>query len=240
MKPIHVTHHLRDQQVNPMKTLVRLSVLLTLVFSNAPHLLGDVRVAGIFADHMVLQRDRPIPVWGWADKGSEVTVVFAEQVATSTAGYDGTWSVTLKPLVASAEGKELRVQSNDQKITIRDVVVGEIWHASGQSNMAMTVGSMARELESVKSDIAAADLPATRFCRVNELADKGGNWWPAEAEIDGRTVVVRSDKVQVPVAVRYAYAVAPENCSLYNRDGLPASPFCTKPELLQYDPGLPR
>ena len=62
----------------------------------------------------------------------------------------------LKPLAASAEGRELRVRSGDESVVLRDVVVGEVWHASGQSNMAMTVGAMARELEPVKSDIAAA------------------------------------------------------------------------------------
>jgi sialate O-acetylesterase len=151
-----------------MRTLIRLSVLFTLLFSNAPHVLGEVRVAGIFADHMVLQRDRPIRVWGWADKGSEVIVEFAEQTAKATGDDDGTWSVTIGPLAPSAEGKELRIQSTDQAIAIQDVVVGDIWHASGQSNMAMTVGSMARALEPVKSDIAAANLPAIRFCRINE------------------------------------------------------------------------
>ena len=55
-----------------------------------------------------------------------------------------------------------------RRIAVRDLVVGEVWHASGQSNVAMTAGSMARELEPVKSDVAAADLPAIRFCRVNE------------------------------------------------------------------------
>ena len=73
-----------------------------------------------------------------------------------------------------------------------------------------------------------------------EMADKAGHWWPAKAKIDGGTVIVTSEQVQSPVAVRYAYAVSPENCNLYSRDGLPASPFCSKPELLQYDPGLPR
>jgi sialate O-acetylesterase len=128
---IHVSHHPRDQRVNPMKTLLRLSVLLTLLFSNAPQVLGEVRLAGIFADHMVLQRDRPIQVWGWADKGHEVTVEFAEEIVKATARNDGTWSATLKPMAANAEGKELRIQSNDQTNTIRDVVVGEVWHASG-------------------------------------------------------------------------------------------------------------
>ncbi len=63
---------------------------------------------------------------------------------------------------------------------------------------------------------------------------------PADAKINGKTVVVTSDKVRSPVAVRYAYAVSPENCNLYSRDGLPASPFCSDPSLLQYDPGLPK
>ena len=72
-----------------------------------------------------------------------------------------------------------------------------------------------------------------------EMADKTGVWWPAEATIDGEAVVVTSDKVPQPVAVRYAYEVTPEDCNLYSRDGLPASPFCSRPGLLQYDPGLP-
>jgi sialate O-acetylesterase len=139
-----------------------------LLFVLAPNVWAEVRLAGIFADHMVLQRDRPLRVWGWADKGEGVTVEFAGQTAKATGGADGTWSVTLGPLAASAHGRELRVQSAGQNIVVSDVVVGEVWHASGQSNMAMTVGSMAGELEPVKSDIAAADLPAIRFCRIHE------------------------------------------------------------------------
>jgi sialate O-acetylesterase len=152
----------------PMKNWIRLSLLPVLLVAHATHAWAEVRLAGIFTDHMVLQRDRPIQVWGWADKGEAITVEFAEHAAKTTAGENRAWSVTLKPLAASAEGRELRVQSAGQRIAVRDVVVGEVWHASGQSNMAMTVGSMARELEPVKSDIAAADLPAIRFCRVNE------------------------------------------------------------------------
>jgi sialate O-acetylesterase len=73
-----------------------------------------------------------------------------------------------------------------------------------------------------------------------ELADKSGSWWPAQAMLDGQTVIVTSDKVSQPVAVRYAYRVSPEGCNLYNRDGLPASPFCSDPALLSYAPKLPQ
>ncbi len=72
-----------------------------------------------------------------------------------------------------------------------------------------------------------------------ELSDAGGVWHPAKAVIQGQQVIVTSDNVQRPVAVRYAYAVSPENCNLFNRDGLPASPFCSHPELLKCDPELP-
>ncbi len=151
-----------------MKTSIRLSLLLVLLSAVVPNAWAEVRLAGIFADHMVLQRERPIQVWGWADKGEELTIEFAGQTAKATGGEDGAWSVTLKPLATSAAGRELRVKNASRTFVISDVVVGEVWHASGQSNMAMTVGSMAKELEPVKSDVAAADLPAIRFCRINE------------------------------------------------------------------------
>jgi len=71
------------------------------------------------------------------------------------------------------------------------------------------------------------------------LAGKDGVWHWAEATIQGKTVVVRSDKVASPVKVRYSYCLNPRGPKLYNRDGLPASPFCSDPALLQYDPKLP-
>ena len=73
-----------------------------------------------------------------------------------------------------------------------------------------------------------------------EVTDKTGQWQPAKAKIEGKTVVVTSPKVASPIAVRYAYAVTPDNCNLYNRDGLPASPFCSRPDMLVYDPMLPQ
>ncbi len=129
---------------------------------------AELRLAGIFADHMVLQREQPIQIWGRADAGNIVTVVFADQTETAEADEHGEWSVTLEALKANADGRSLRVESGNERIVIDDVLVGEVWHASGQSNMAMTVGAMAKELESVETDIAAADLPQLRFCRINE------------------------------------------------------------------------
>jgi sialate O-acetylesterase len=151
-----------------MNYYIRLVILFSLLAGSVRQASAEVRLAGIFADHMVLQRNQPVPVWGWADKGAKVRVEFAGQAAETSAAVDGAWTVTLKPLEASEEEKPLRVQSGDQDVVINDVLVGEVWHASGQSNMAMTVGAMSRELEAVKADIAAADLSALRFCRINE------------------------------------------------------------------------
>ena len=73
-----------------------------------------------------------------------------------------------------------------------------------------------------------------------ELADQAGAWHPADATIDGATVIVRNERLPRPTAVRYAYAINPQQCRLYNRDGLSASPFCSHPELLKFEPDLPR
>ena len=72
-----------------------------------------------------------------------------------------------------------------------------------------------------------------------EVVDKSGKWHAATATINGKTVVVSCKDVLSPIAVRYAYAINPKNCNLYSRDGMPASPFCSRPELLTFDPKLP-
>ena len=151
-----------------MKTSTRLFFLFGLLLAHGPHARGEVRLANIFADHMVFQRDRTVHVWGWADPGGKVTVEFAAQSAEAVAAKDGAWSATLESLAASAKGQDLRVRGGNQSVVIQDIVVGDVWYASGQSNMAMTVGAMAGKLNPVKPDITAAKLPAIRFCRINE------------------------------------------------------------------------
>ena len=119
-----------------MKYYIRLVILFALLAGSVRYASAEVRLAGIFADHMILQREKPIQIWGWADKGEKVRVGFAGQAAETSAAGDGAWTVTLKPLKASKEGKRLRVESGDQSIVINDVLIGDVWHASGQSNMA--------------------------------------------------------------------------------------------------------
>ncbi|TWT47144.1 hypothetical protein KOR42_41420 [Thalassoglobus neptunius] len=151
-----------------MKHCYHLTIAIILLGVDVHHASAELRLAGIFSDHMVLQREQPIHIWGWADADEKVTVSFADQTETAIAGKNGAWSVSLKPLKAASVGRSLQVETGDQRIVTQNVLVGEVWHASGQSNMAMTIGAMAKQLDSVAMDIAAADLPQLRFCRINE------------------------------------------------------------------------
>ena len=93
---------------------------------------ADLQPAKIFSDHMVLQRDAAVPVWGWADADTSVTVAFADQSITTKADEGGRWKLKLDPMVASATGRSLEISSGTRKVTIRDVLVGDVWFAGGK------------------------------------------------------------------------------------------------------------
>jgi sialate O-acetylesterase len=117
-----------------------------------------LEVPALFSEHAVLQAGASVPVWGWADAGAEVKVSFAGQKLVGNAGPDGRWKVALVDLKTSAEGRELTIASGTDSLVVADVLVGEVWLGSGQSNMAMTV-SRARDYE---KEQAVSDLPTVR------------------------------------------------------------------------------
>lgn len=80
-----------------------------------------------------------VPVWGWTEPGSQVTLKFADQKKTATADGDGKWLLRLDPMQASRESRDLTISSTGQSVTLKDVLVGEVWLASGQSNMGFTI-----------------------------------------------------------------------------------------------------
>ena len=102
---------------------------------------AELSMNGLFTDNMVLQRNQQVPVWGSADPGEKVTVEFAGQKMSTTAKPDGSWSVHLKPMKASLVPLELSVSSgsNDPTIQLSNLVVGDVWLCTGQSNMAQTM-----------------------------------------------------------------------------------------------------
>ena len=100
---------------------------------------GDLRFAKVFTDHAVLQRDMPVPVWGWGEPGAEVEVRFARQSKVATSDESGKWIVRLDPMCASFEPRKLTVSSGGSIAELADILVGEVWLASGQSNMGFTI-----------------------------------------------------------------------------------------------------
>lgn len=134
---------------------------LALLFLAGATLRADVSLAPLFVDHAVLQRNKPVPVWGRADAGEKIAVSFAGQKVSTTAGSDGRWIVFLEKLETNAIGGEL-VAAGKNTVTVRDVVVGEVWLCSGQSNMEWVVSRAANATE----EIAAANYPLIRHLKV--------------------------------------------------------------------------
>jgi sialate O-acetylesterase len=170
---------------------------------------ADVKLPAVLSDSMVLQQGQPVPVWGWADKGEQVTVVFGDQTHVATAGDDGKWSVKLRPLTASDKPAELKV-SGKNKLALKDILVGEVWVCSGQSNMEFVVNS-AKES---KKEIAAADFPTIRLFTVPKTiklepqSDTKGNWAACSPKTVGSFSAVGyffgrelNQKLKVPVGL---------------------------------------
>ena len=101
-------------------------------------LLSAVALGSPFGSGCVLQRGRPVPVWGFADPGARVEVLFGGHAASASAGADGKWRVDLPAMEASDEGRVLSVSDGKSSASAADVLVGEVWLASGQSNMAFS------------------------------------------------------------------------------------------------------
>ncbi len=126
-----------------------------------------LELAPPFTDHAVLQRDVAVPVWGTDDQpGADITVTFAGQTKRTRVNAAGTWRADLDPLPANATGTELVVTRGNTSITLRDVVVGEVWLASGQSNMEWGLGSSPK-LHNVEQTKPAN--PLIRHLRVEHV-----------------------------------------------------------------------
>ena len=123
-----------------------------------------VTMPRVFGDNMVLQQGQSVPVWGKAAPGEKVTVTFAGQTATATADAQGKWRLKLAPLKACAEGAEFRV-AGENALAFKNVVVGEVWFCSGQSNMEFTMSSR-RKVKDWEKEVAAANWPLIRHFNV--------------------------------------------------------------------------
>lgn len=135
--------------------------LATIVFFCGGIAAADVRLPHVFASNMILQQEQPIPVWGWADAGEAVTVTLGEVSASTSADPTGRWRVTLPARKADGQALTMTVKGNNT-ITFTDVLMGEVWICSGQSNMQQGVGAC----DNAAEEIAAANYPNIRLFMV--------------------------------------------------------------------------
>jgi sialate O-acetylesterase len=137
---------------------------------------SEVRLSDVFSDHMVIQRDKPIFVWGWAEPGETVTVSFHGESGTATAGADGSWVVPFDPIPAGG-GPYSLTASGSSEVHINDILMGDVYLASGQSNMEWKVlhsNDSAKEIaNSYNPNIRLLQIPnrASTYMRAGFDAD---------------------------------------------------------------------
>ncbi len=139
---------------SPYRFMVLACVLLTGTTTGEAR--ADLRLPAIFADHAVLQRDKALPIWGWAEPGEKVAVKLGTESGEATAGKDGRWQVVLKSQPVSKTPLTLTVTGKNT-ITVKDVFLGDVWLCGGQSNMEWGLGGC-----DAPDDIQAADFPLIR------------------------------------------------------------------------------
>lgn len=120
----------------------------------------------LFSDHMVLQRGKQVPVWGWAKPGSNVAVTFGSMTASATADSSGKWVAKIGPFEANPRGSSLMVKGDETK-QFKDVLVGDVWICSGQSNMEWPVAAS----NDAQNEIANGSHPSVRLFTVPKLIE---------------------------------------------------------------------
>lgn len=176
----------------------RLLSALASILAAAAAVHADVKMPAIFGDHMVLQRDTSVPVWGWADAGETVTVTVTAGAAkaTTTTAADGKWMVKLDQLKASAQPIELTVAGKNT-VKFTDVLVGDVWVCSGQSNMEFPL-SRAHDVDTA---LPKANYPQIRLFMVTRKVA-----FEPQTDCTGKWVVCTPSTAKGFSAVGYFFA----------------------------------
>ena len=175
-----------------MQRLARL--LVPILLTLAPPAFADVQLPGIISDHMVLQRGAPVRIFGKAQPGEAVTVTFRGQSAQTTTDAIGRWEVWLNPLTPGAAA-DMTIKGVNV-VTVADVLVGDVWVGSGQSNMQWTV----RDSDSADAEIAAANYPQIRLFYVPRKTSAA----PVD-DVDAKWIVCSPESVPGFSAVLYYF-----------------------------------
>lgn len=143
-----------------MKRLITILLVVALLVGSSIHSIADVTLPRIFSSNMVLQQGTEIPVWGWANQGERVTVTLNKSTVSARAGRDGKWKVKLPRF--DYGGPYTMTVSGRNKIVFDNVMIGEVWIASGQSNMEWQLS----QSKNAEEEIAAAEYPNIRLFQV--------------------------------------------------------------------------
>lgn len=167
---------------------------------DVPAIGDELCVSNVFQSNMVLQRDKPIFIWGWAKAGEQVTVTISSNSSSAQAGEDRLWKVTLPALPANSEPQTISIQGADKTLTLDNVLLGDVWVLGGQSNMEFPLDRIENgQLEIISAnypDIRVLTVPAMNgadkkagFPRLHEWSDwfgrhfRKGDWDPCSPEI---------------------------------------------------------
>jgi sialate O-acetylesterase len=155
---------------------------------------ADIQLPAVVGDHMVLQRDLPLPIWGWADPGEDVSVTLGEAKASAKADASGKWRVTL-PAMKTGKALEMTLAGKNT-IKLVDILIGEVWLGSGQSNMQWSV----QQSTNAPTEIAAANNPEIRLFSV-PLVPSGK---PAK-DVNAKWVACTPDTIKIFSAALYFF-----------------------------------
>ncbi len=146
-----------------------IKIFIASVFFIAGVCSAELTLPAVFSDGMVLQRSQKVPVWGWAEAGSKVTIEFAGQTKKSVTDANGKWKVMLDPMKASFASRTLTVsktlETKVETLTVSDVLIGEVWLCSGQSNMQFSM----KNASHYSQDRKTADLPGIRMFKTERI-----------------------------------------------------------------------
>jgi len=187
--------------MNPLRPL---AVLAALTAGSLP-VFAAIKLASPFTDHMVLQREEPVPVWGTCSTAGEpITVRFNGQAVTTTADADGRWKIQLAPMPAGGP-YEMAVEETDDRVRLTDILIGEVWLASGQSNMDFTVARTPKYYFAGVND-EAAEVAAANYPQIRMFTGEWTRSYDPRTEVGGSWKICTPENVREFSAIGYFFA----------------------------------
>ena len=150
-----------------MKNLIRIT-FFALFFTSTANLMAAVKLPAIISNNMIIQQDRKVAIWGWADKDETVSLTIYNQNYSTKADQNGHWKISLQKLKAGLKTEMIVNGSSGNSITVKNILVGEVWLCSGQSNMQWTFYPRHTVLNN-EQELANANYDEVRMYTVDKV-----------------------------------------------------------------------